>query len=120
MFDVIDIGTFILLEGKYGTELEGYDEKKNDYFLNACIESNNDCLELMKQYQSILFKSIRVKNKDDKYFEKLQECKKNFDECLDIMNRLSKCLEIATTSKRNTNEPETGDVNEEIQNKIQG
>ena len=114
MFDVIDIGTFILLEGKYGTELEGYDEKKSDYFLNACIESNNGCLDLMKQYQSILFKSIRVENKDDKYFEKLQECKKNFDECLERMNRLSKCLEIAITPKPNMNKSEIGEVNEEI------
>lgn len=104
MFDVIDIGTFILLEGKYGTELEQYDEEKSDYFLNACVESNNDCLDLMKQYQAILFKSIRVENKTEEHFKKLRECKNNFDDCLEKMNRLSKCLEIAATPEPNNEE----------------
>ena len=32
MLDLIDICSFITLERKYGTELEHYDKKKNNYF----------------------------------------------------------------------------------------
>ena len=99
MFDVIDIGTFILLEAKYGKELECYDEERNEMFLNTCIESNKRCLELMGEYQELLFRSIKAEGKTEELYEELRRCKADFDECLERMNRLSKSLNIAATPR---------------------
>ena len=99
MLDMISICYFILLERKYGTELEHYDEKKNDYSLKKCIKVNEDCLELMKSIQKLLLESIKIQNKTEDQFEKLKECKCDFDKYLAYMNRLSEVLEIVVTPK---------------------
>lgn len=99
MLDMISICSFILLERKYGTELEHYDKKKNDYFLKKCIKANENYLELMKSTQKILLESIKIQNKTEDQFEKLKECKCAFDEYLAYMNRLSEVLEIVVTPK---------------------
>lgn len=99
MLDMISICSFILLERKYGTELEHYDKKKNDYFLKKCIKANENYLELMKSTQKLLLESIKIQNKTEDQFEKLKECKCAFDECLAYMNRLSEVLEIVVTPK---------------------
>lgn len=98
MIDTIDIITFLLLESKYGTELEGYNGDKSAYFLNECAKMNNNCLDLMKESQALLLKSIKLGD-EEKDFESLLKVKKTFDDNLDYMMRLSKALDIAVTSK---------------------
>jgi hypothetical protein len=97
MIDMLDIFAFSLLESKYGADLEHYDKKKNKYFLKKCIKANSDYLDLMKDTQKILAESILVQNKSAEQFEKIKELKQIFDEYLEYMNRLSKCLDIVIT-----------------------
>lgn len=59
---------------------------------------NNNCLDLMKDSQALLLKSIKL-NDEEKDFESLLKVKKTFDDNLDYMMRLSKVLDIAVTSK---------------------
>lgn len=103
MLDTIDICSFLLLESKYGTDLEHYDKRKSKYFLKKCIKSNTKRLHLMNNIQKIILKSIFIQNKTEEQFKKLQEIKQIFDEYLEYMNRLSKSLEIAVTSKPQNN-----------------
>lgn len=51
----------------------------------------------MKDTQKILAESILVQNKSEEQFEKIKELKQIFDEYLEYMNRLSKCLDIVIT-----------------------
>lgn len=100
MWNTMDLTTFLVLESKYGKELEGFSQDRNSYFLNECIKMNNNTLDTMKKTQEFILKSSKLEDKD---FESLKESKKIFDESLEEMNRLSKILEMAVTPKEDKN-----------------
>lgn len=106
-FGVNDILSFVLLESKYSSALENYDEERNMCFIKKCVQSNNDALTLMQQIQELLIMSIKVN--EDKDYEKLSELKKNFDIHLEKMKRLSEILEITITPPNNNEKGKEGE-----------
>lgn len=109
MWNTNDCISFLLLESKYGTQLDGYDRDKSAYFLNEFIKHNRDCLEFMNKSQELLLRSALL-CEEEKDFEGLRKCKESFDKRLEEMIQLSKALEIAVTPKPNGNE--TNESNE--------
>lgn len=95
-----DIAGIVLLSRKYKEALgDSFSESKNDRILDAIIDSNNSCLEVMKNCQELLLTSIKLKDKDEEMYEDLLECKKIFDGCLKTMSELSDVLEITIVPK---------------------
>ena len=100
---IADIAAYILLENKYSSDLEGYDEereKRNQKFLEMCIERNNDCLEMMKETQELLFRSSK-EDLDEELLAKVKIIKHNFDLYLKQMSLMSDALNILFESEPN-------------------